>query len=167
MNERVKTLLDGRRERLGHRTGRALVLPEGDPSPLPEGDRAHLLDYALELYENELEWENITGEEQLDDGAVVQLAFPGFLAFIRGLLLSEAMPDSLAPASPRPEVVDDVLVFLGGRALELKEDFVRGDPDAEVAARTAVALRMTDRLIDLVMFHLYSLTAAEIEAFDA
>jgi len=165
MNERIKTLLDGRRERLGHRTGRALVPPAGDPSPLPEGDRAHLLDYAVELYENELEWENITGEEQLEGGAVVQLAFPGFLAYVRGLLLTEAMPDSLAPASPRPEVVGDVLAFLGGRALELKEASVGGDPDPEAQARTAVALRMTDRLIDLVMFHLYGLTTDEIEAF--
>jgi hypothetical protein len=164
MNERVKTLLDGRRERLQRVTGRVLTPPPGDPSPLPEADRVHLMDYARDLYQNELEWENITGEEQMGDRTLVSLAFPGFLAFVRGLLLSETMPDSLAPASPRPTVVEDILQFLGQQSVDLEERMLASDADEEDEARGAVALQMTDRLIDLVMFELYELTSEEIEA---
>ena len=100
MNQRVSTILEGRTERLQAAVGRDLSIPPGDPAPLSEGDRSHLLDYARDLYWNELAWENLTGEEALDGGPLVKLTFPGFLAFVRGLLLAEAMPDSLAPRLP-------------------------------------------------------------------
>ena len=146
--------------------GRDLSVPAGDPAPLSDGDRSHLLDDARDLYWNELEWENLTGEEALDGGPVVQLAFPGFLAFVRGLLLAEAMPDSLAPASPRPQVVEDLLEFLAGQSLDLREKITAGgDPDD--VARHHAALTMTGRLIDLVMFELYGFSTSEIEAADA
>ena len=146
--------------------GRELSIPAGDPTPLSEGDRSHLLDYARDLYWNELEWENLTGEEALDGGPVVNLAFPGFLAFVRGLLLAETMPDSLAPASPRPQVVEDVLEFLGGQSLELREKITAGG-DPEDVDRHRAALTMTGGLLDLVMFELYGLSAEEVEAADA
>lgn len=165
MNERVRTLLDGRRERLRRAAGRDLKRPTGDPAPLPEADREHLLDYARELYWNELEWENLTEEELLDDGPLADLTFPGFLAFVRGLLLAEAMPDSLAPASPRPQVVEDILVFLGDRLVTLNEEG-RDAVDPEEQADLRQALEVTSRLIDLVMFQFYGLTSDEIAAVE-
>lgn len=166
MNDRVKTFLESRRERLRRATDRPLAVPQGDPRPLPAADREKLLDDARDLYWNELEWENITEEERVDGGPLVDLAFPGFLAFVRGLLLDEAMPDSLAPASPRPEVVEDVLAFLGGRVIALKEE-ITGTPDGEEEQDLRVALDVTSRLVDLVLYHLYGLTDEEISSVEA
>ncbi|NIP78683.1 MAG: hypothetical protein GWM90_05545, partial [Gemmatimonadetes bacterium] len=63
----------------------------------------------------------MTGEEGLADSGLVELTFPGFLAFVEGLLLREVMPDSLAPARPRPEVVEDILAFLAARTMQLSD----------------------------------------------
>lgn len=167
MNERIGTLLEGRKERIRRALGREPRRRPGDPVPLPAQDREHLLGYARDLYENELAWEDITGEESLDDGPLVALAFPGFLAFVRGLLLTETMPDSLAPASPRPEVVDDVLVFLAGRSLTMKEELTVGQLPPDEDVRSRVALDMTGALIDLVLFELYGLDEAEIRIVEA
>ncbi len=166
MNERIRTLLNGRQERLRRASGRELSSPQGDPAPLSAEDREHLLGDARDLYWNELEWEHLTGEEQMDDGAIVDLTFPGFLAYIRGLLLAETMPDSLAPASPRPEIVEDVLAFLAGRMVALKEE-ITGASQGEEQARLRMALVMTSRLLDLVLFELYALTPEEIASVDA
>jgi hypothetical protein len=167
MNERVRTLVEGRKERIRRVLGRELARRPGDPATLSADDREHLLGYARELYENELAWEDITEEERLDDGPLVALAFPGFLAFVRGLLLAEAMPDSLAPASPRPEVVEDVLLFLGARCLALKEELTAGERDADEDARRSVALDMTGQLLDLVLFELYGLDQEEVRAVES
>lgn len=167
MNERIRTLLQGRKERIRRALGRDPEPRPGDPAPLSEEDREHLLGYARDLYENELAWEAITGEESLDDGPLVALAFPGFLAFVRGLLLTETMPDSLAPASPRPEVVEDVLVFLGERSLAMREELTAEQLEPDEDARRRVALDMTGGLIDLVLFELYGLDEADIQTVEA
>ncbi|MEE8146174.1 MAG: hypothetical protein V3T24_01100, partial [Longimicrobiales bacterium] len=90
-----------------------------------------------------------------------ELTFAGFLAFVRGLLLAEVMPDSLAPANPRPEAVLDLLVFLAGRVVELEEE--RDDPAAEDPERSAGELLLTDRLIDLVLCQLHGIDPADVE----
>lgn len=162
MNDRVSTLLEGRTERLERILDRPLEPPEGtDDPPLTDEKKRYLLDEAQDLYWNELEWENITEEEQLDDGALTELAFPGLLAFVRGLLLTEAMPDALAPARPRPEVVDEILRFLGARVVELGDEL--DEEDAEETARLRTELSMTSRLIDLILYELYGLDDAEVE----
>jgi hypothetical protein len=167
MNERVRTLVEGRKERIRRALGREPARRPGDPALLSPEDREHLLGYARDLYENELAWEDITEEEYLEDGPIVALTFPGFMAFVRGLLLAEAMPDSLAPASPRPEVVEDVLVFLGERCLALKEELTAGGPEPDEDARRGAALDMTGRLMDLVLFELYGLDENEVRAVEA
>ena len=48
--------------------------------PLPEKDGAYLLETAEEFYWNDLEWEELTGEEKIDEEFLTELAFPGFLA---------------------------------------------------------------------------------------
>ncbi len=110
MTGRARTLLTGRRERMERVLGRPLTPPEaGANEPLPEETRTYLLSEAQDLYWNELEWENITDEEALDEGPVAELTFPGLLAYVRGLLLTEVMPDALSPANPRPPLVASLL----------------------------------------------------------
>lgn len=164
MTLRVSTLLEGRRERLERLLDRSLEDPEmGARTALSERARAFLKEEAEDLYWNELEWENITDEEALEGAPLTELAFPGFLAFIRGLLLTEVMPDSQAPASPRPQVVRDILDFLAGRVVDLQEE--TDDPDADDEAETA--LEMTSRLVDLVLYQYHQLSSKEIEAVEA
>jgi hypothetical protein len=119
------------------------------------GPTQFLREEAEELYWNELEWEKLTSEEMRRGGSeLVELAFPGFLAFIDGLLLKEVNRDSLAPASPRPEVVEDVLLFLSRRHLEL---LVETEPALRLERE------MTERLIDLVLYRLHGLP---VDGFD-
>jgi len=165
MDARVKTLLQGRRERMSRVLGRPL------PSPVPpesttasRAATAHLLEDAEDLYWNELEWEHITAEEDTVGGPIVSLTFPGLLAFVRGLLLTETMPDALAPAEPRPDVVEDITRFLAGRIVELEEGLAGSEPEEPDRLRAELAL--TDGLIDHVLYVLYSLESEEIERLE-
>ncbi len=147
-------LLALRRARLRERVGRALRVPNATPDdPLDPPRRAYLLGEARDLYWNDLEWENVTEEERMEGGGLPELTFPGVLAFVRGLLLDEVMPDSPVGPSPRPEVVEEFLEFLAGRILDLREAAAGGV--GEEGDRAALELRMTDGLLDrvLVTYH--------------
>ena len=162
MSERIKTMIEARRQRLERILGRPLGIPSPSDGPeLSEAEGEHLHDAATDLYWNDLSWETLTDEERMESGALTELVFPGFLSFIRGLLLADAMPDSLAPADPRPEVVQGVLAFLAGRVVELEEQ--RNTDDDEDPARTEGELAMTDRLIDLVLCQLHQIDPADVE----
>jgi hypothetical protein len=166
MNDRASTLLHGRRERLERVLGRRL--PRGGAEPgaaLPRTNRAYLLDEAKDLYWNELEWENITDEEAIDEGPLTEMIFPGFLAYVRGLLLREVMPDAKAPANPRPQVVEDILAFLAGRIVELEEQMSLPDGDPE--ERLVTDLDATSHLLDLVLYVFHELAPGEIERVEA
>jgi hypothetical protein len=148
-----EVFLARRRARLEHLLHHPLVQPRS--SGLSEDRRSYLREEAEELYVNELEWEKLTSEEMSSGGSeLVELTFPGFLAFIDGLLLKEVNSDSLAPASPRPEVVEDVLIFLSRRYLELL---------AETEPGPRLEREMTERLIDLVLYRLHGLP---VDGFD-
>ena len=164
MSDRATTLLEGRREKLECALGRPLAAPEpARGSDLSESEQEHLRNAATDLYLNELAWENITEEEQVEGEPLAELAFAGFLALIQGLLLEEVMPDSLAPANPRPEIVEDVVRFLAERVVALQDGLGgSGDGDAEEEARD---LAVTDRLIDLVLFRLHGVDPADAEGF--
>ena len=164
MSDRATTLLKGRREKLERALGRPLAVPEpARGADLSESEQEHLRNAATDLYLNELAWENITDEEQVEGEPLAELAFPGFLAFIQGLLLEQVMPDSLAPANPRPEIVEDVVRFLAERVVALQDGLGgSGDGDAEEEARD---LAVTDRLIDLVLFRLHGVDPADAEGF--
>jgi hypothetical protein len=150
-----EVLLARRRARLEHLLQHPLVPPRS--SGIPEDRRSYLREEAEELYWNELEWEKLTSEEMRAGGSeLVELAFPGFLAFIDGLLLKEVAQDSLAPPSPRPEVVEDVLLFLARRYLELL-------PETEPAPR--LEGEMVERLIDLVLYRLHGLPVDGYDPF--
>ncbi len=161
MIDQVRQELNRRKERLAQALGRRLEVPAaGDLEPLSEDKRAYLLEEANALYWNELEWENITEEERLDEGAFTELAFPGFLAFIRGLLLRESIEGAGVPAEPRPEIVNEILTFLSRRVVELRAALEGGQGDDDQTSRE---LAMTSSLIDLVLAPLYELTPAELE----
>ncbi len=155
---------EGRKAELESLVGRPLrQVAEEAAEPLPESDREFLLDQARDLYWNELEWEHLTDEERLGEDLLVEQAFPGFLAFVRGLLLKEVMPDALAPATPRPRMVAEVLAFLSS---ELEER--RGtEPDDGEDLRVAAEIAMTETLIDLVLGLLYGLTPEEMDTVSA
>jgi hypothetical protein len=142
-----------RRARLERLLQHSLVVPRS--SDVSAERRSFLLEEAEELYWNELEWEKLTAEEMSKGGsALVELAFPGFLAFIDGLLLRVATARSPVPATPRPEVVEDVLHFLATRCLELL-------PATDAQAR--LERDMTERLIDLVLYRLHRIPVDSAE----
>jgi len=163
MTDRASTLVDARRTRMERALGRPLPQPDAATVPLSDEDREHLLSSAQDLYWNELEWEHITEEERTDEGKLTELAFPGFMAFVRGLLLEKVMPDALAPAKPHPEVVDDALRFLATRVVELQEQLETEDD--EDPQRTQEELKMTDQLIDLVLLAYHDVDPGDVEGF--
>lgn len=145
-----------RRAHLGRVLQHPLLPPR--PSGVDEERRNYLREEAEELYWNELEWEKLTAEEMSQGGsALVEFAFPGFLAFINGLLLKEVNSDSLAPASPRPEVVEDILLFLATRCLELL-------PATD--QKLVLERDMTSRLIDLVLYRLHGIPVDGIDRLE-
>ena len=145
-----------RRARLEKLLQHSLVPPR--ESGVSADSRRFLLEEAIELYWNELEWEKLTAEEMSEGGSeLVEMAFPGFLAFVDALLLKETNRDSKVPASPRPEVVGDILLFLGGRCLEL------------IAAKEAerqLERAMTGRLVDLVLYRLHGLPVDGVDQIE-
>lgn len=150
-----EVFLARRRARLERLLQHPLVPPT--PSGINAERRAYLREEAEDLYWNELEWEKLTSEEMRTGGSeLVELAFPGFLAFVDGLLLKEVQRDSLAPASPRPEVVEDVLLFLSRRYLELL---------AEAGEDKQLEREMTERLMDLVLYRLHGLPVDGYDPF--
>ncbi len=161
MTDRESTLIAGRVKRIEQILGRPLPAPPAPPQPpLRDHEKDHLREAAEELYWNELEWEKLTGEERLDEEFLTELAFPGFLAFVRGLLLTVTMPDSLAPPRPSPEVVEDLLGFLATRVVDLEEQAsLSEDEDRE---HREVELKMTSRLLDLVVYQLHGLGPEEV-----
>ncbi|MBT8488567.1 MAG: hypothetical protein HKN72_05045 [Gemmatimonadetes bacterium] len=162
MTGRAKTILTGRRERMERILDRKLLAPKaGADTPIPDETREHLLSEAHDLYWNELEWEHITDEEALEDGPLVELTFPGLLAYVRGLLLDEVMPDALSPANPRPQVVADLLGFLAERIVSLEEN-LDGD-DASEPEKLQRELAMTSELIDRVLYLYHDLSTQEVE----
>jgi len=166
MTGRARTLLTGRRERMERVLDRTLEPPvSGADQPIPDETRQYLMSEAEDLYWNELEWEHITDEEALEEGPIAELTFPGLLAYVRGLLLSEVMPDSLSPANPRPQVVADVLDFLAGRVVELGDGLAA--PEVPEEARLRAEQEMTDSVIDRVLYLYHGLNAGDVEQVEA
>ncbi|MFH1765633.1 MAG: hypothetical protein ABIF09_15705 [Gemmatimonadota bacterium] len=166
MTDRESTLLAVRVKRIERVLGHPLPPPRTPPLPLlREEDRNHLREAAEDLYWNEMAWENLTGEERLDQEFLTEMAFPGFLAFVRGLVLSVTMPDSLAPPRPSPEIVRDLLGFLAGRVVELDEQ--TSQTDCEEREHREAELKMTSRLVDLVLYILHDIRPDEVEKVEA
>lgn len=154
-------LVQERRRHLQEVIGRSLRTPAGTPEPpLSSEQRTHLLEELQELYWNDLEWENVTEEERMEGGGLPELTFPGVLALVRGLLLREVMSDAATGPAPRPEVVEDFLVFLADRVLELR-DSASGEPGEE-GDRAALELRMTEALLDRTLLEFHRLSPEDV-----
>jgi hypothetical protein len=166
MADRETTLLAGRVKRIEQILGTPLSpLRQPSHSPLPKTERDFLREAGEDLYWNDLEWEKLTQEERLDEEFLTEMAFPGLLAFVRGLLLSEVMPDSPVPPRPAPEVVEDLLGFLAARVVELGESTV--DSDGEEREHREAELEMTSRLLDLVICVLHDLGPEDMGKVEA
>lgn len=118
---------------------------------------------AEDLYWNELSWEELTDEEAISGGHMTEMVFPGFLAFVEGLLVDKVPADALSPARPHPDAVQEILAFLGERYAEARQELQAGaDSQKVVYARV-----MTSQLIDLVLYRFYGLSGAEVEMLEA
>jgi hypothetical protein len=154
-----RAFVERRRARICDAVGR----PQHPAGPAAEPLSADRLEFfrreAEELYWNELEWEELTDEEAIPGGHLTEMVFPGFLAFVEGLLVDSAPADALAPARPHPDAVEAILGFLGDRHADLAAQLEAG-ADSQ---RVVWARAMTARLIDLVLYRLYGLSHDEQE----
>ncbi|MEZ4415016.1 MAG: hypothetical protein R3E10_04620 [Gemmatimonadota bacterium] len=156
----ARRLVEERRARLESAIGKKLPETVAGDGAAESKERQYLREEALDLYWNELEWENLTEEEHLEGGPLPQLTFPGFLAFVRGLLLKKALPTAKAEAQPRPEVVEDLVAFLAGRVLELDAELKSGEADD--AERTRAERAMTSQLLDVVLQTLHEIDPGDL-----
>jgi hypothetical protein len=148
-----------RKARLFHILGRTPEAVGGDAERLGPERLSYLRREGEELYWNELVWEELTDEEAITGGHLTEMVFPAFLAFVDGLLVDRVAEDSLAPACPHPDAVEEILTFLGERYAEASADLENGcDSQKVVWARL-----MARQLIDLVLCRLYRLGPVERE----
>jgi hypothetical protein len=159
----ARAFVEVRRARILDRSSRELQSVGAGAEPLAAEKAAYLLREAEELYWNELAWEELTDEEAIGGGHFTELVFPGFLAFVDGLLVERVPADSLAPARPHPDVVERILHFLGERHVAFSRELEQGiDSERVVWARA-----MTAQLVDLVLSRLYGISAEELEENEA
>lgn len=155
--------VERRRTRICGALDRPAPTAAADAEPLPADRLESIRRDGEDLYWNELEWEELTDEEAIPGGHLTEMVFPGFMAYIRGLLVETVPADALAPARPHPDVVEEILAFLGERFAEATAQLEAGaDSQQLVWQRT-----MTARLIDLVLYRLYRLSPAEQERLEA
>lgn len=155
--------VETRRARIHDAVERPLTTVAPDAERLPPERLTFFRREAEELYWNELAWEELTDEELVAGGHLTEMVFPGFLAFVEGLLVERAPADSLAPARPHPDAVEEILVFLAERCAGLTAE-LEGGVDSQ---RVVWARSMTHHLVDLVLYRLYRLTPAERELVEA
>jgi hypothetical protein len=139
-------------------TVRSRPHPRAESPTLPER-RAFFVREAEELYWNELAWEQMTDEELVGGEHLTELVFPGFLALVAGLLFEPSPRVPGLPSRAYPDVVEDILTFLGERCAALTAELERGADSQKVLYARA----MTLRLVDLVLYRQHRLTPAERE----
>lgn len=140
-----------------------LVDRELDPGdvvlrPTAPDSRKHLFEEACELYWNEMNWEQITDEELTDSGELTEMVFPGLLTLVDALLPRAANGEPDRGREHR-DVAHDFLLWLAARLVELRS---RREDDEEERAQTRREAQVTDELVDLVTYRLYSITDEEI-----
>ncbi len=156
-------LVEARRARLLDTLGRHVAAPAGSGVPLPPDRREYLLKEAEELYWNELAWEELTDEERISGCPLTELVFPGLLSFVDALMFDGESTLEPGGQAARPEVVEEILLFLAERQAASTEELGRGaDSENLVWARV-----MTGHLIDLVLYRLYGLSREERESLEA
>ncbi|HEU0052317.1 MAG TPA: hypothetical protein VFQ39_04025 [Longimicrobium sp.] len=157
----AQAFVEARRARIASLLGRALEPARRECEPLPADRLAFFRHEAEELYWNELGWEELTDEEAIAGGHMTEMVFPAFLAFVQGLLNDRE--DGPLPPRPHPDAVEEILLFLGERHAACAAELEAGaDSQKLVWARL-----MTSHLVDLVLYRLYRLSAAEQEYLES
>lgn len=133
----------------------AAAPPPPETSPTRPESRAYLFEEACELYLNELNWEELTEEEKVDDGELTEMVFPGLLAFVDALMLPA---DGDGDGGAHSDVVRDFLLWLAARLHDLRE--AAHDHGGALRARREVG--MADELLDLVAARLCGLDRQEM-----
>jgi hypothetical protein len=159
----ARTLVEERLRGLRKAVGRELAPVDIVIKPARANVRRHLFEEACELYWNELNWEQISDEELVGDGELTEMVFPGLLSLVSALLPKAPNGEPDRDREHR-DVAHDFLLWLAARLVELRNARSDGDRDVvHIRRQTAV----TDELIDLVSFQLYSLSDDEIAAYQA
>ncbi len=130
--------------------------------PTAPDSRKHLFEEACELYWNELNWEQITDEEQTDGGELTEMVFPGLLTLVDALLPRAANGEPDRSREHR-DVAHDFLLWLAARLVELRS---RREEGPEDRLQTRRETQITDELVDLVTYRLYSITDEEISRLE-
>jgi hypothetical protein len=160
---RPHPLVEAHRSRILARLTRSADPPRAGSPPLVPERKQYLVKEAEDLYWNELAWEELTEEERVGGGPVTELVFPGFLAFVDGLLLDATRYRGSNGSGPHPDVIEEILRFLAERHATATSQLGQGaDSENLVWARA-----MTAHLIDLVLYRLYGLSREEREELEA
>lgn len=156
----ARTLIEERLRGLRRAVSREVAPVDIVLKPAAPNVRRHLFEEACELYWNELDWEQISDEEMIGDGELTEMVFPGLLA----------LADALLPKAPNGEpdrdrehrdVAHDFLLWLAARLIDLRNArYTEGDRSHLFRQEI-----VTDELIDLIAFRLYSLRDEEIAAY--
>ncbi|MFQ5680059.1 MAG: hypothetical protein ACE5HP_11450 [Gemmatimonadota bacterium] len=157
----ARILLEERLRGLRKAVGRHLGPVDVVVRPAKPSVRRHLFEEACELYWNELRWEEISDEERVGDWELTEMIFPGLLALVDALLPKgpTGAPDR---SREHRDVARDFLLWLAGRLVELKNKRPEDNGDRSSLRRE---LEITDELIDLILFRLYSLTREEVARY--
>lgn len=126
--------------------------------PTAVESRKHLFEEACELYWNEMNWEQITDEELTEGDELTEMVFPGLLTLVDALLPRGANGEPDRSREHR-DVAHDFLRWLAARLVELR---TRREEDQEDRKETRREAQITDDLVDLVIYRLYSITDEEI-----
>lgn len=159
-NSGARALIEMRVRMIGEEVQRELP-PHPPVDGTSEEQHRHLFEESRQLYENELTWEEESGEEYTESGALAELVFPGTLALIDALV-TEHTPNEQGEGEPHRDVVASFLEWLAARLFKLRSGQIgRGATDR------AKQVDLTDRLIDLVLYRYCGLSGGEIERVDA
>jgi hypothetical protein len=157
----AQTFVEQRRARILDAIGRPPYAFPGAEA-LPPGRLVFIRREAEELYWNELSWEQLTDEEAVAGGHMTEMVFPGFLAYVDGLLVDRVPADALSPARPHPDAVEEILTFVAERYAEACQELESGADSQKVVWERL----MSRQLVDLVLFRLLRLSPAEVEALE-
>lgn len=152
-----EALLASRHAHLERLLGRRL---EGEPPScrLSAERRRFLREEGEDLYWNELAWSKLADDDCDMDVMPADYVFPGFLAFVEGLLRRTASGNSPeAPRAPRTEVVEDLLRFLALRRVRFRE---AGSDESQKDGE------ITSQLMDLVLCRYYDMSPEEIHELE-
>lgn len=159
----ARTLVYERIRGIGKTVGRKLGPRDIVIRPASPDVRKHLFEEACELYWNELSWEEITDEELVGEDELTEMVFPGLLTLIDAFLPRSANGEPDRDREHR-DVARDFLTWLAARLVELRTTTPESDEERERLQRQRA---VTDDLIDLIAFRLFSLTHDEIATYQS